>query len=167
MPRSRIMGEPMSWWVMPTTADIGFRAFSSSPTGLLREAALALQGIQMSERGAALLDGHIRHVGEWAVAAPTDDLERSIVRWLEEVLYQGYVEDRWLVESDLVIEEDCLRAQVLWVDARDVELEVEVKAITLHELRVCEVAEGEVIEGVEGVPTFEGPGWMAQVVLDI
>lgn len=157
----------MSWWVMPTTADIGFRAFSSSPGGLLREAALALQGIQMSERGASLLDGHIRHVGEWAVAAPTGDLERGMVRWLEEVLYQGYVEDRWLVESDLVIEDDCLRAQVLWVDARDVELEVEVKAITLHDLAVREVAEGEVVEGVEGVPSFEGPGWMAQVVLDI
>ncbi len=157
----------MSWWVMPTTADIGFRAFSSSPGGLLREAALALQGIQMSERGAELLNGHIRHVGEWAVAVPTGDLERGLVRWLEEVLYQGYVEDRWLVESDLVIEKDCFRAQVLWVDARDVELEVEVKAITLHDLAVREVAEGEIVEGVEGVPSFEGPGWMAQVVLDI
>ena len=152
---------------MPTTADIGFRAFSSNPSDLLREAALALQGIQMSERGAALLNGHLRHVGEWAVTVPTGDLERGLVRWLEEILYQGSVEDRWLVESDLVIEEDCLRAQVLWVDARDVELEVEVKAITLHNLAVREVAEGEIVEGVEGVPSFEGPGWMAQVVLDI
>ena len=152
---------------MPTTADIGFRAFSSNPSDLLREAALALQGIQMSERGAALLNGHLRHVGEWSVTVPTGDLERGLVRWLEEILYQGSVEDRWLVESDLVIEEDCLRAQVLWVDARDVELEVEVKAITLHDLAVREVAEGEIVEGVEGVPSFEGPGWMAQVVLDI
>ncbi|MDC0040330.1 archease [Candidatus Poseidoniales archaeon] len=157
----------MSWWIMPTTADIGFRAFSSNPSDLLREAALALQGIQMSERGAALLNGHLRHVGEWAVTIPTGDLERGLVRWLEEILYQGSVEDRWLVESDLVIEEDCLRSQVLWVDARDVELEVEVKAITLHDLAVREVAEGEIVEGVEGVPSFEGPGWMAQVVLDI
>ncbi|MDC0256402.1 archease [Candidatus Poseidoniales archaeon] len=157
----------MSWWIMPTTADIGFRAFSSNPSDLLREAALALQGIQMSERGAALLNGHLRHVGEWAVTIPTGDLERGLVRWLEEILYQGSVEDRWLVESDLVIEEDCLRSQVLWVDARDVELEVEVKAITLHDLAVREVAEGEIVEGVEGVPSFEGPGWMAQVVSDI
>jgi len=29
------------------------------------------------------------------------------------------------------------------------------------------VGEGEIVEGVEGVPSFEGPGWMAQVVLDI
>ena len=36
---------------MPTTADIGFRAFSDSPNGILRESALALQGIQLSDRG--------------------------------------------------------------------------------------------------------------------
>ena len=55
----------------------------------------------------------------------------------------------------------------MWVETRDVELEIEVKAITLHDLVVKEVASGEVVKGVDGVPSFEGPGWMAQVVLDI
>ena len=71
------------------------------------------------------------------------------------------------MEAEFSLEEDYLRAQVLWVETRDVELEIEVKAITLHDLVVKEVALGEVVEGVEGVPSFEGPGWMAQVVLDI
>jgi len=157
----------MSWWVMPTTADIGFRVFSDSPTGILRESALALQGIQLSDRGMEYLDGHIRHVAEWSIPFGSSDIERTLVRWLEEVLFNSYVEDKWLVESEFSLDEDYLRAQVLWVDSRDVELEIEVKAVTLHDLVVRQVAMGEVVDGVEGVPSFEGPGWMAQVVLDI
>ena len=157
----------MSWWVMPTTADIGFRAFSDSQTGILRESALALQGIQLSDRGVEYLDGHIRHVAEWSMPFGSSDIERTLVRWLEEVLFNSYVEDKWLVESEFSLEEEYLRAQVLWVDSRDVELEIEVKAVTLHDLVVRQVGAGEVIDGVEGVPSFEGPGWMAQVVLDI
>ncbi|MCH2646182.1 MAG: archease [Candidatus Thalassarchaeum sp.] len=157
----------MSWWIMPTTADIGFRVFSDSPTGILRESALALQGIQLSDRGMEYLDGHIRHVAEWSIPFGSSDIERTLVRWLEEVLFNSYVEDKWLVESEFSLDEDYLRAQVLWVDSRDVELEIEVKAVTLHDLVVRQVAMGEVVDGVEGVPSFEGPGWMAQVVLDI
>ena len=157
----------MSWWIMPTTADIGFRVFSDSPTGILRESALALQGIQLSDRGMEYLDGHIRHVAEWSIPFGSSDIERTLVWWLEEVLFFSYVEDKWLVESEFSLDEDYLRAQVLWVDSRDVELEIEVKAVTLHDLVVRQVAMGEVVDGVEGVPSFEGPGWMAQVVLDI
>ena len=157
----------MSWGIMPTTADIGFRVFSDSPTGILRESALALQGIQLSDRGMEYLDGHIRHVAEWSIPFGSSDIERTLVRWLEEVLFNSYVEDKWLVESEFSLDEDYLRAQVLWVDSRDVELEIEVKAVTLHDLVVRQVAMGEVVDGVEGVPSFEGPGWMAQVVLDI
>ena len=152
---------------MPTTADIGFRVFSDSPTGILRESALALQGIQLSDRGIEYLDGHIRHVAEWSIPFGSSDIERTLVRWLEEVLFNSYVEDKWLVESEFSLEEEYLRAQVLWVDSRDVELEIEVKAVTLHDLVVRQVAVGEIVDGVEGVPSFEGPGWMAQVVLDI
>ena len=152
---------------MPTTADIGFRVFSDSPTGILRESALALQGIQLSDRGMEYLDGHIRHVAEWSIPFGSSDIERTLVRWLEEVLFNSYVEDKWLVESEFSLDEDYLRAQVLWVDSRDVELEIEVKAVTIHDLVVRQVAMGQVVDGVEGVPSFEGPGWMAQVVLDI
>ena len=150
----------MSWWIMPTTADIGFRVFSDSPTGILRESALALQGIQLSDRGMEYLDGHIRHVAEWSIPFGSSDIERTLVRWLEEVLFNSYVEDKWLVESEFSLDEDYLRAQVLWVDSRDVELEIEVKAVTLHDLVVRQVAMGEVVDGVEGVPLLKGlAGW--------
>ena len=113
------------------------------------------------------LDGHIRHVAEWSIPFGSSDIERTLVRWLEEVLFNSYVEDKWLVESEFSLDEDYLRAQVLWVDSRDVELEIEVKAVTLHDLVVRQVAMGEVVDGVEGVPSLKGLGWMAQVVLDI
>jgi len=40
--------------------------------------------------------------------------------------------------------------------------------VTLHELVFREIKMGEIVKGVNpNIPTFEGPGWMAQVVLDI
>ncbi len=41
------------------------------------------------------------------------------------------------------------------------------KAVTLHDLVLREISESGMVEGVDSIPTFEGPGWMAQVVLDI
>ena len=61
-----------------------------------------------------------------------------------------------------------LRAQVDWVNAEEVEREIEIKAVTTHGLVVKEVAKGEVITSSgEDVPDFEGPGWYADVVFDI
>ena len=38
----------------------------------------------------------------------------------------------------------------------------------MHELMFKEISDNEVVEGIEGViPAFEGPGWAAQVVLDV
>jgi len=57
---------------------------------------------------------------------------------------------------------------VSWTDSKNVDLVIEVKAITLHELVLREVTLGEVVVGVEPeIPSFEGPGWMAQVILDV
>ena len=48
------------------------------------------------------------------------------------------------------------------------ERELEIKAVTMHEVALVEVRPGEVIAGVDhDIPSFEGPGWMAQVVFDI
>ena len=48
------------------------------------------------------------------------------------------------------------------------EREIEVKAITMHELILEEILEGAVItELPPEVPDFEGPGWTSQVILDL
>ena len=109
-----------------------------------------------------------RTAEEWTVEFTGDDLERGLVRWLEEVLYRGSAEGQWLCEAELAVVDGRIVAQVAWADTDLIEREVEVKAITLHELALVEIAEGEVIPGVEpDIPSFEGPGWMAQVVFDI
>ena len=108
-----------------------------------------------------------RSTGTWAV--PTGgDIERGLVRWLEEVLYRGYGEGQWLVESSISVSDEYVTGHVSWIDADLVDREIEVKAITMHELVLREVQEGEIVAGEHpGVPDFEGPGWMSQVILDI
>ena len=96
----------MSWWVMPTTADIGFRVFLDSPIGIFREFVFVLQGIQLSDRGLEYFDGYICYVAEWSILFGSVDIECILVRWLEEVLYNSYVEDKWLVELELSLDEE-------------------------------------------------------------
>jgi len=158
----------MSWWILPTTADIGLRVFCEDAAGVMSEAAFGLQAIQMSPRGADSATLLPKTSDEWIVELADDDSERGLVRWLEEVLYRGSAEGQWLCEAEVSVAGGRVVARVEWVDSDLVEREVEVKAITMHELALVEVVEGQVVPGVEpDIPSFEGPGWMAQVVFDI
>ncbi len=157
----------MSWWILPTTADIGLRAFSSSVSGVIRETTLGMQAILLSEKGAEVSDGLVRNSGEWSVKR-ANSTDNTLVSWLEEVLYQGEVEGRWLVDCQLLLGDESLDAQVSYVDAEQVEREVEIKAVTRHNLLLIEVEEDTEFSGIEpDIPTFEGPGWVAQVIFDI
>ena len=158
----------MSWWILPTTADIGIRAFSSTAVGAITECALGLQSIQLEDKNPESLNHLTRFNGVWAVAINDNDLERGLVKFLEEILYRGSVEDQWLVDLAVKIDEKSISAHVSWVKSDFVHREIEIKAVTLHELVFREINKGEIVTGVEpNIPTFEGPGWMAQVVLDI
>ena len=158
----------MSWWILPTTADIGIRAFSSSALEVIKEMTLGLQTIQLSDDENPNFESLVRHTGHWSIPLVKSDVERGMVRWLEEVLYQGMTEDQWLVDATFKISNESIEAQVSWVDSNFITREIEIKAVTMHELILREVEEGEIIQGVDAdIPTFEGPGWIAQVVLDI
>ena len=158
----------MSWWILPTTADIGIRAFSSTAAGAITECVLGLQSIQLEDKNPESLNNLTRFNGVWAVMINNNDLERGLVKFLEEILYRGSVEDQWLVDLAVKINEKSISAHVSWVKSDLVHREIEIKAVTLHELVFREINKGEIVTGVEpNIPTFEGPGWMAQVVLDI
>ena len=158
----------MSWWILPTTADIGIRAFSSTAVGAITECVLGLQSIQLEDKNPESLNNLTRFNGVWAVMINNNDLERGLVKFLEEILYRGSVEDQWLVDLAVKIDEKSISAHVSWVKSDFVHREIEIKAVTLHELVFREINKGEIVTGVEpNIPTFEGPGWMAQVLLDI
>ena len=158
----------MSWWILPTTADIGIRAFSSTPEGALTDCVFGLQTIQLENKIPESLNHLTRFNGVWSVRVKKNDLERGLVKFLEEILYRGSVENQWLVDLAIKINDGSISAHVSWVESEFVEREIEVKAVTLHELAFREIKEGEMVKGVNpSIPTFEGPGWMAQVVLDI
>ena len=158
----------MSWWILPTTADIGIRAFSSTAEGAITECVFGLQSIQLEDKSPESLNHLTRFNGVWKVAIKNNDLERGLVKFLEEILYRGSVENQWLVDLAIKVNEESISAHVSWVDSDFVSREIEIKAVTLHELVFREIKTGEIVKGVNpNIPTFEGPGWMAQVVLDI
>lgn len=157
----------MSWWIFPTTADVGIRSFSTSLEGVIRETTLGIQEYQLllpiSE-----LNSIIRQTSTWAIPIISSDLERGLVRWLEEVLYRGYGEGQWLVDVSISVSDEYISGHVSWIDSDLVEREIEVKAITMHELILEEIPEGVTVSGkISEVPDFEGPGWISQVILDI
>ena len=158
----------MSWWILPTTADIGIRAFSSTAEGAINECVFGLQSIQLEDKSPESLNHLMRSNGVWTVGIKNNDLERGLVKFLEEILYRGSVENQWLVDLAIKINDESISAHVSWVDSEFVGREIEIKAVTLHELVFREIKMGEIVKGVNpNIPTFEGPGWMAQVVLDI
>ena len=164
----------MSAWLWPTTADVGMRVFSKDLASLLTEAAHGMQRYLMSEKAVQNLNRHVRHSGEWRVRSqhhPTDP-HFLYLAWLDEILYRAEVHEEWYVDGLVKMEEDehglLAVAHVSWVEANQVEREIEIKAVTTHSLVVAEVAEGEqVVSRWEDVPDFEGPGWYADVVFDI
>ncbi|MFQ3316750.1 MAG: archease [Candidatus Poseidoniales archaeon] len=166
----------MSAWPRPTTADIGLRAFALNPSRLFTEATLGMQDILLSESAQNSINGHIRHTSQWQISAPYGDGEKQwdllLVQWLEEVLYRSEVKLQWLIDCQISVawesEEVVLSAQVSWVNSEEIEREVEIKAVTSHELQFTELAGDEhALSQWEQVPDFQGPGWFCDVVFDI
>ena len=101
-----------------------------------------------------------------------EDEEFLLLAWLDEILYRAEVHGQWYVEGQVsVLKQDnrwTAVAQVSYISAERVEREIEIKAVTTHQLVVDEVAAGEtLVSSWEDVPSFDGPGWYADVVFDI
>jgi len=157
----------MSSWIFPTTADVGIRSFSRTLPGAIEEITMGIQEYQLLSSNNDL-NSYVRKTGTWGIPLIEGDIERGLVRWLEEVLYRGYGEGQWLVDVSISVSNDYISGQISWIDSDLVEREIEVKAITMHELVLREIKEGSTETGIfPEVPDFEGPGWMSQIILDI
>ena len=155
----------MSYWVRPTTADVGLRAFARNPSELVKELTLGMQSILLSDRCDCNLI--TRSVGKWEVSHQ-GDIDLLVIKWLDEVLYRAEVNDEFLIDCQPMISDGKIAVQVSYVDKNQVELEVEIKAVTSHEFAFAKVEANQLISSPwPEVPSFEGPGWYADVVFDI
>jgi SHS2 domain-containing protein len=158
-------GDSLSYWVRPTTADVGIRAFGKNRNDLLREMTLGMQSILLA--GDQDVNSIQRKVARWEISHE-GDFDIMIVKWLDEVLYRAEVHEEFLLESQPMIRDGIIEAQVSYVSKDEVELEVEIKAVTTHEFAFREVnAEETIPSDWPEVPSFEGPGWYGDVVFDI
>ncbi|DAC39795.1 MAG TPA: hypothetical protein D7H83_03790 [Candidatus Poseidoniales archaeon] len=155
----------LSYWVRPTTADIGIRAFGKNANDLVKEMTIGMQSILLAENQD--LNSITRKTARWEVMHD-GDLEILVVKWLDEVLYRCEVYDEFLLECQPMIKDDMIEAQVSFVSKDDVDFEIEIKAVTTHEFAFREVEKDETIPSEwEEVPSFDGPGWYGDVVFDI
>ena len=163
------LGVDMSAWPRPTTADIAIRAFASTPQELMVEAALGMQDIIASSRGIISARNAIRQTGIWEIQHPKGETnDRILVKFLEEILYRCEVEDQWFVAGQVMLGESMLSVQASWVEESAVEREVEIKAVTRHELCFEQLSKGMSLPSSwSEVPEFLGPGWYCDVVFDI
>ncbi|HIA39919.1 MAG TPA: archease [Candidatus Poseidoniales archaeon] len=159
----------MSAWPRPTTADIALRAFAASPERLLVEAGQGMQEILSSQTGNFAANQAVRQTGEWLIDSDGETSnDRLLVLFLEEILYRCEVEGKWFVDGVVMLTPYSLRIQASWVDADLVEREVEIKAVTRHELCFEQLVGGQTLTSPwQEVPDFEGPGWYCDVVFDI
>ena len=158
-------GEFLSYWVRPTTADIGIRAFGKNANDLVKEMTIGMQSILLAENQD--LNSITRKTARWEVMHD-GDLEILVVKWLDEVLYRCEVYDEFLLECQPMIKDDMIEAQVSFVSKDDVDFEIEIKAVTTHEFAFREVEKDETIPSEwEEIPSFDGPGWYGDVVFDI
>ena len=155
----------MSFWIRPTTADIGIRAFGRNQNDLLREMTLGMQSILLDDDND--LNSLTRKAARWEVLHD-GDVEILVVKWLDEVLYRAEVNNEYLVDCQPMIRDGIIESQVSFVSKDDVNYEIEIKAVTTHEFAFRYVTDGETVSSEwEEIPSFNGPGWIGDVVFDI
>ncbi len=156
----------MSWWIWPTTADVGIRVFSSSESALIDEAIIGMQNIVFSEYIPNRFDELV--IGEIQWKHEIDrSLDRMLVRVLEEVLYFSEVENKWIIQSKSMITDNQISVVFTYIDSSEIVRDVEIKAITRHSLDARKLSKNESIESIDGIPEMVGPGWFASIVFDL
>lgn len=129
------------------TADLGLRIRADDLNSLFAEAGRALFSIIVEN------PEDIRTVEEIPFTINVIDVEELLHDWLTELLFTFHVHRRLLVKFDVNIQASGLTAIAHGekIDLKRHEINLEIKAITWHGLKVVQS------------PT----GWMAEVIVDI
>ena len=124
--------------ILEHTADIGFRAHARSVPELFETAALAMQSIALEVEQA-------EPRREYPLAASGEDRESLLVNWLSEVLY--WIDGKQVVFHRFQVSEwsETRVSGAGWGEPRDPgrhPAKLIVKAVTYHQLRIAETAQG-------------------------
>ena len=164
----------MSFWTLETKADIGICGYANTLENLFREISLGMIHLVISQQQADDINAITRHTAQWNVEIETtfDDYDSLMLSWLEEVLYQIEVKEKFLVDAQFMIsrQESCIscNAQVSFVNANEVIRNLEIKAVTSHELIIKELMPREIFRVNDSmIPELTGPAWVGQVIFDI
>jgi SHS2 domain-containing protein len=129
------------------TADLGLRIQASDLNSLFQEAAMAMFSTIVDDLNSV-------NPGEcFEIAIEGTDREFLLFDWLRELLYRFDAEHRLFSKFEVRVTSEGLTASA-WGEPIDPERHVlghEVKAITYHELKVQQTADG----------------WLAEVIVDI
>jgi len=143
---------PQRWHrALAHTADVGFRAVAPDAVGLFEEAAAALAELSADVRGAQSIEPQ-------PVEISAEDLTALMFCWLNELIGLAEVRGEALVRADAssveAVGADWLLRGQAWFapfDPTEVRPRLQVKAATLHRLRVLPAT----------------GGWRAQAYFDI
>lgn len=129
------------------TADIGLRARAADLNCLFAEAARAFFSVIVENPTEVLA------VKEFSVSVEADQIDDLMYDWLAELLYLFDTEHVLLRDFDVTIQDGKVTASVRGepVDEARHRLDMEVKAITYHELKV----------------ERNGDEWLAEVIVDL
>jgi protein archease len=129
------------------TADIGLRARAADLNSLFAEAAKAFFSVIVENAE------EVRAVDEFSVTVEADERDDLLYDWLAELLYLFDTEHVLLGEFDVTVRDGGLNATVRGepIDSTRHRLDMEVKAITYHELKVEQ----------------NGDEWLAEVIIDL
>ena len=135
------------------TADVGLRVRAADLDTLFAEAARAMFSVMAGNLEAVQPAAWNKRTEEVRISLPADDLDALLRDWLGELLYTFHV--RKLVFSDFTVSvnerglQGTARGEPM--DAARHQLDVEIKAVTWHGLKVERVSDG----------------WLAEVIVDI
>jgi SHS2 domain-containing protein len=128
------------------TADFGLRARAEELNTLFAEAARALFALMVSDLGS------VRPSEERTFELRADGLDDLLHDWLNELLYTFATEHRLFSQFEVQLQDATLRATARGepVNRGRHQIEIEVKAITYHGLKVVR----------------DPVGWLAEVIVD-
>lgn len=129
------------------TADVGLRARAATLDDLFADIARAMFSVLVANPAA------IRPVEELSLQLSGDRLDDLLFDWLAELLYRFETRRLLLAEFEVRVGDASLTATVRGepIDRTRHELDVEIKAITYHGLRVEQ----------------NNDGWLAEVIVDL